>query len=53
MLSRFVNSVSFSGDRMVAITFQPSFENLRAEALLMPEEVPVIKIVLFIFSSFS
>src|SRR5690606_10246663 len=47
----FFSSSSFSGDRIVAIMFQPAFENFFAVAFPIPLDVPVINIV-FIFSEF-
>src|SRR5258706_7796756 len=48
ILSIRFNSVSFSGLRIVAITFQPLAANSFAVALPNPVEAPVMKIV-FIF----
>jgi hypothetical protein len=48
MLLIFVSSCSFLGWRMLAITFQPFAEKNLAAALPIPDDVPVINIVLFI-----
>src|SRR5713226_9253534 len=46
MFLSWVSSVSFSGARMVAATFQPCSAKYFAEALPKPELVPVMKTVL-------
>jgi hypothetical protein len=45
MLSSPLRSVSLSGERIVAITFQPCDWKCLAVALPMPEEAPVMSMV--------
>jgi hypothetical protein len=44
------NALSICGARIVAMTFQPSGKNFAA-ALPVPEELPAIKMVLFLCDS--